>query len=107
MDPASGRRGESFGAGWLALGMGLLMLLAHPPAIFADFAGDPPTAVPRELVVAFDESSSLSERRRAVSKAGARIDESLESFDGAVLVIRPNRQAEDVLERLSDSDAVE
>jgi subtilisin family serine protease len=65
-----------------------------------------PAAVPRELVVSFDPGSSASERRRAVSKAGAKIDKPLDAVDGAVLEVRGKRSTDEVAQRLSDSEAV-
>jgi subtilisin family serine protease len=107
MDPASGRLGWSFRAGLLALAVGLLLLLACPRPTIADPSAGEAVAVPGELVVGFDESSSRVERRKAVGRAGAKIDESLESIDGAVLVVRRGTTQREALARLGASEAVE
>jgi subtilisin family serine protease len=89
---------------FLALG-----LLATPSLTIADSTqstDEPATSVPRQLIVGFDESSSLSERRQAVRAAGARIDEPIDSVDGALLVVRGNRSEDEVADRLDDSDVI-
>src|SRR5919109_1963171 len=109
MDLASGRLACGLRAATFALLMLALGLLTAPSSTIADTIqaeGDAPTSVPRQLIVGFDEDSTLSERRRAVRTAGARIDEQLESVDGAVLVVRGNRSEDEVSDRLSDSEVV-
>ena len=86
--------------------VGLVTLLACPPVATAE-PGDGTAAVPGQLVVGFDESSSRVERSKAVGRAGASIEESLESIDGAVLMVRRGTTAQEALERLSNSEAVE
>jgi subtilisin family serine protease len=106
MDPASGRLGWSvLRAGSLALVVALLPLFGVVPATNA--SSSTPTAVPGELVIGFDESSSGRERRKAVSQSGAKIDEPLELIDGAVLALRGNTTSQEAIERLENSDAVE
>jgi subtilisin family serine protease len=109
MDLASGRLACGLRAATFALLMLALGLLTAPSSTIADTIqaeGDAPTSVPRQLIVGFDEDSTLSERRQAVRTAGARIDEQLESVDGAVLVVRGNRSEDEVSDRLSDSEVV-
>jgi subtilisin family serine protease len=110
MDPASSRLGGASRAGRLALAIGLMALLAWPPATIAASTSETTSeaaTVPRELVVGFSEDSSALERRRVVTKAGAKIDEQIESLDGAVLTVRGNRSPDDVIQRLDDSEAIE
>jgi subtilisin family serine protease len=66
-----------------------------------------PAVVPDELVVSFDEGSSASQQRKAITKAGGRIEEELDSIDGAVITPRGNRTTDQVAERLARSDVVE
>ena len=107
MDSASSRLGWSFCAALLALVMGLVALLASASTTIANTTSAGSVAVPGELVVGFDEGSSRIERHKAVTKAGTKVDESLESIDGAVVVVRRGTTAEEALMRLSNSEAVE
>jgi subtilisin family serine protease len=106
MDPASSKLGWSLRAGSLALFVGL-WLLGLPAATNADTSVAEPDVVPGQLVVGFDEASSSKERRKVVSRAGAKIDVSLEAIDGAVVVLRNGTTSEEAIQRLDDSDSVE
>lgn len=68
----------------------------------ASGAGNP-QAVPRELVVGFDEHSSRAEQRAAVADAGGRISGRLSSRDGAIVSASDTSA---VAERLSNSTEV-
>lgn len=107
MDRASGRLGGRLRAGLTALVLGLLSLFAGSPVALGETAGEVPVAVPGQLVVGFDQTSSSTERSKAVQRAGAKITEELDSVDGAVLTVRGNRTEEEVQNRLDDSGAVE
>jgi large repetitive protein len=105
MDPASSRLGWPSRAGWLAFGVSL-WLLALPPTAHAETPTAEPATVPGQLVVGFDDSASSRERRQVVSQAGAKIDESLEAIDGAVVVLRDGTTPSEAIKHLDDADAV-
>jgi subtilisin family serine protease len=66
-----------------------------------------PVAVPDELIVRFEEGTSASQQRKAITKAGGRIEEELDSIDGAVITTRGNRTTDEVAARLDRIDAVD
>jgi subtilisin family serine protease len=66
-----------------------------------------PETVPGELVVGFEDQASDAEQRRAVQRAGGRIDETVDSIDGVVVSPRGSRTTDQVAALLSDADPVE
>jgi hypothetical protein len=82
----------------------------HPPRAREredEDATPEPAVVPGELVVSFEDGTSSAQQRKAVTKAGGRIEEELESIDGAVITTRGNRTTEQVADRLERSEIVE
>src|SRR5439155_23061811 len=101
-------------ARWLAVAIGTLLalvLLATPSLGVADEPSPPDTtgqdAVPGQLIVGFDEDTTAAEQRKAVNKAGGKIDERVDLVDGAVIVTKNGRSTDQVADNLSQADAVE
>jgi len=87
----------------------LVLALAHPSPSAAEdglLASDL-EVVPGELVVGFDDQISDSEQRRTIKKAGARIEDDVDSIDGLVVTARGSRTTDQVTAALVKADAVE
>jgi subtilisin family serine protease len=84
----------------------LAVLVSSSPSAAA--TGSPTTAgaaVPGELVVGFERGASRPEQRKAVSDAGATIEDRFESIDSAVVSTKGGR-ASSVARALAADDAV-
>src|SRR3954453_22211166 len=101
-------------ATWLVVALGTLVslvLLATPTLGVADppppGGADGQDAVPNQLIVGFEEDSSTAEQRRAVNKAGGKIDERVDLIDGAVIVTKKGKSTDEVAAELSQAEPVE
>jgi subtilisin family serine protease len=91
----------------VALAFGAALASASPSSAAPATAGSEAAAIPGQLVVGFDQDASRSQQRRAVSQAGARIEDRVGSIDAAVVVAKPGRGAQDVADQLSSDGAVD
>src|SRR4051812_14845893 len=86
--------------------LGALVSLGAAPGLANDDASD---VVPGQLVVGFKPDATDKQQRKAVQKAGGRIEEDLDSIDGALVSVDPDEtdQAADELSRQRVVDYVE
>jgi subtilisin family serine protease len=86
------------------------LLLVHPSASIAR-DGDDDSAAPGvagdEIVVTFDDGVSTYEQSRVVRRSGGQVEETVASLDGLVVTPRGNRSIDDVINELSQEQAVE
>lgn len=110
MAPASGRARRLRRAASGGLALLVFAALGLPQrSLGADLSGTPQGAevVPGELVVGFDESTSPTDQRQTVNRAGGRIAESVDLIDSAVVVTKGGRTTDEVAQELSQSTAVD
>jgi subtilisin family serine protease len=93
----------------VAAAVALLVLVGGASASAAD---DPsqvadPEVVPGQLVVGFDEDTSPSAQRKAVVQAGGRIEDRVDSIDGAVVSARGGKSTDQLADQLSQLDGVD
>jgi subtilisin family serine protease len=69
-------------------------------------ADDDPNAVPGQLVVGFKANASDKQQQKAIGKAGATIEDRIDSIDGAVVNVDP-ADADDAAEELARQRVVD
>jgi thermitase len=83
--------------------LGALVSIGAAPGFADDAQSD---AVPGQLVVGFDPDATEKQQRKAVNKAGATIEQDLDSIDGALVSVDPD-ETDAAAEELSHQRAVD
>ncbi len=91
----------------LVLGALTALSALASPSSADDTVAPAPDSVPDQLVVGFDEDSSGSQQRNAVSKAGGRVEDTMNSIDSLVVEPRGRSSSQQIASRLSQSSIVD
>jgi subtilisin family serine protease len=83
--------------------------LASPRVEAVRATGEDPEVIPGELVVTFTPTATETHEARAIARSGGEVEQTIDSIDGVVLSVDPDRTAQTVrrLERERFVEAVE